>query len=289
MKAFVIGTGRCGTTMLAQMLNSHSMICVPPEIQILFEYSNNGPRLYEIFKEKKNEYFGPKDFVELIEARCPKKLHVYFDYKGFFEKQQYPIRSFKKLVNSLFSEIAESKHKKIFIDQTPWYGQGIDILNELFPNAKYIHMIRDGRDVSISYARTPWWHDDIGQNLERWHAEVRQIIDSSNQILNPNQMLQVRYEDFVEQPEVELRRICEHLGVKFEYAMLDTATHVDYGLYRKSNVINISSAALNEWSQNKKIPTFKGSRYAWKNYLDFDFSIIPEHISQSLTAQGYEK
>ena len=38
--------------MLAQMLNSHSMICVPHELQILFEYSNNGLRLYEIFKEK---------------------------------------------------------------------------------------------------------------------------------------------------------------------------------------------------------------------------------------------
>jgi hypothetical protein len=287
MKAFIIGTGRCGTTMLAQMLNSHSTICVPHELQILFEYSNNGPRLYEIFKEKKNEYFGPKDFVELIEARCPKKFHVYFDYKNFFEKQQYPICSFKKLVNSLYSEIAESKHKKIFIEQTPWYGQRIDILNELFPNAKYIHMIRDGRDVAISYARTSWWHDDIGQNLERWHTEVRQIIDSSNRILNPNQMLQVRYEDIVEQPSVELRRICEHLGVNFEYAMLDAATYIDYGLYRKFNAKNIISAALNEWRESKSTPTFQGSRYAWKNYLDFDFSNIPEHISQSLHAQGY--
>ncbi|CAH1385738.1 Sulfotransferase family protein [Candidatus Nitrotoga sp. M5] len=285
----IVGSGRCGTTMLAKMLNSHSMICVPPELQILFEYSDNGPRLYEIFKEKKNKFFGPKDFMELIDVRCPKKLSVYFDYMSFFEKQQYPIHSFKKLVNSFYSEIAESKQKKIFIDRTPWYGQRIDIINELFPDAKYIHMIRDGRDVAISYARTPWWHDDIGQNLERWHAEVRQIIDSSNQFLHPNQMLQVRYEDFVDKPEVELRRICEHLGVNFEYSMLDTATHVDYSLYRKSNLENISSEALKEWSQSKNIPTFKGSRYAWKSYKDFDFSALPEHINQSLHAHGYEK
>lgn len=289
MNGFIIGTGRCGTTMLAQMLNTHSMICVPHELQILFEYRNNGPRLYEIFNEKKNVYFGPKDFVELIEARCPHKFHEYFDYRSFFEKQQYPIRNLKELVNSLYTEIAESRHKKIFIEQTPWYGQRIDILNELFPNAKYIHMIRDGRDVAISYARTPWWHDDIGQNLERWHAEVRQIIDSSNQILNPNQMLQVRYEDFIEQPEVELRRICEHLGVNYEYAMLDTSTYVDYSLYSKSNARNISSTALNEWRESKNAPIFKGSRYSWKNYLDFDFSIIPAHISQSLLALDYEK
>lgn len=114
MVGFIIGTGRCGSTMLAQMLNSHSKVCVPFELQILFEESNNGARLYEIFKEKKNENFGPEDFMDLIEARCPYKVHEYFDYRSFFEKQQYPIRSLKSLANSLFSEIAASKHKKNF-------------------------------------------------------------------------------------------------------------------------------------------------------------------------------
>jgi hypothetical protein len=288
MKAFIIGTGRCGTSMLAQMLNSHSMICVPDEIQILFEYSNNGPRLYEIFKEKKNERFGSEDFVKLIEARCPNKFHEYFDYRSFFEKQQYPILSLTKLVNNLYCEIAESRQKQIFIEQTPWYGQRIDILNELFPDAKYIHMVRDGRDVAISFARTPWWHNDIGENLERWHGEIRQIIDSSNQILNPNQILQVRYEDFVEQPESGLRRICDFLGIDFEDAMLDPATFIDYSLYSRINERNISSSALNEWSKSKSVPTFKGSRYAWKNYLDFDFSKMPKHITQSLKTLGYD-
>jgi hypothetical protein len=102
-------------------------------------------------------------------------------------------------------------------------------------------------------------------------------------------MLQVRYEDFVEQPGVELRRICEHLGVNFENAMLDTATYVDYGMYSKSNARNVSSAALNEWRENKNAPIFKGSRYAWKSYTDFDFSTISGHISRSLQALDYEK
>ncbi|MGZ8173669.1 MULTISPECIES: sulfotransferase [Methylobacter] len=287
MKAFIIGTGRCGTSMLAQMLNSHSMICVPFELQILFECSNNGERFYEIFKEEKNEHFRSGDFINLIEAITPHKFHEYFDYRHFFEKQQYPIRSLKKLANDLFSEIAESKHKKIFIEQTPWYGQGIDVLNELFPDAKYIHMIRDGRDVAISFARTPWWHDDIGQNLERWHAEIRQIIDLSNRILKPNQILQVRYEDFVAQPESELRRICSFLSIDFEDAMLDPTTYIDYGLY-ELGAKNISSSALNKWSKNKCMPTFQGSRYAWKNYPNFDFSTIPEHVTQSLKNLGYD-
>src|SRR5580658_5156661 len=121
--AFIIGTGRCGTTMLAQMLNSHSKICVPFELQLLFEYSKNGARLHEVFKDNKNENFGAKDFIDLIESRTPHRFHEYFDYRRFFETQRYPIRSLNELANRLFSEIAESKHKTIFIEQTPWYGQ----------------------------------------------------------------------------------------------------------------------------------------------------------------------
>lgn len=274
--------------MLAQMLNSHSKVCVPFELQILFENSNNGARLYEIFKEKKNETFGPEDFIDLIKTRCPYKFHEYFDYRSFFEKQQYPIHNLKRLANSLFSKLAESKHKKIFIEQTPWQGQRIDVLNELFPDAKYIHMIRDGRDVAISFARTPWWHYDIGQNLERWHTEVKQIIGSSNQILNPNQILQVRYEDFVEEPVIGLMRICDFLGIDFEDAMLDPAAYIDYQLYSQIDIGNIISKAQNNWSKNKNVPTFKGSRYAWKNYPDYDFSSTPPHIVRSLKSLGYD-
>lgn len=288
MKAFIIGTGRCGTTMLAQMLNSHSKICVPHELQILFQYSNNGPRLYEIFEEKKNEIFGPEDFIELIKNICPYKFHEYFDYRGFFEKQRYPVWSLKELVNRLYAEIAESKNKNILIEQTPWYGQRIDILNELFPDAKYIHMIRDGRDVAISFARTPWWHNDIGQNLERWNNEVKQIISSAEKLLNPNQVLQVRYEDFVENPESGLIRISAFLGVEFESSMLDPSTYINYSLYGKSTTEASPSSAMNEWAKSKNTPTFRGSLYAWKSYTDFDFSTIPAHISQSLNSFGYE-
>lgn len=288
MVGFIIGTGRCGSTMLAQMLNSHSQVCVPFELQILFEYSNNGARLYEIFKEEKNKSFEPEDFIDLIEAKSPHKFHEYFNYRRFFEKQQYPIRNLKKLANSLFSEIAESKNKKIFIEQTPWYGQRIDILNELFPDAKYIHMVRDGRDVAISFARTPWWHNDIGQNLERWHLEVRRIIESSSKILDPNQILQIRYEDFVDQPKIGLKRICSFLDIHFENAMLDPTTYIDYGLYGKSNTSSFLSAPLNEWAKNKKTPVFEESRFAWKRHPECSFASMSNDIKQSLEILGYE-
>lgn len=284
---FIIGTGRCGTTMLAQMLNTHSEVCIPHEIQILFEYSNNGKRLYETFEDKQNLQFKSEDFITLISERCPHNFHNYFNYKNYLESLTYPIISLNSFINKFYFEIAKSRNKKIFFEQTPWYGQRVDILNDLFPNAKYIHMIRDGRDVAISFAKTPWWHNDIELNLARWHYEINAIIDSCKKTLNPEQVLQVRYEDLVKNPEIWLREICYFLSIDFEMNMLKPELYTDYTQYNKNYNPNISSDSLNNWRKTKTHPTFSGSIAAWKKYPHYNFSCIPEHIKQNLLTLGY--
>jgi Sulfotransferase family len=97
---------------------------------------------------------------------------------------------------SFYSEIATAKGKRVCIEQTPWYGLGIDILDQLYPDARYIHMVRDGRDVAISFARTPWWTKDIGANLARWAVESDLIRTSCSVLLPPERVLVVRYEGF---------------------------------------------------------------------------------------------
>jgi len=88
--AFIIGTGRCGTTMLAQILNAHSKICVPHELQFIFEHSNNGERLYELFSSKRNLDWQAEDFIQMIASVCPYKFDEYFDYEGFFVAKNTP-------------------------------------------------------------------------------------------------------------------------------------------------------------------------------------------------------
>ena len=87
-------------------------------------------------------------------------------------------------------------------------------------------------------------------------GKVKQIIESSNQILSPNQMFQVRYEEFVEKAETGIRRICEFLGIEFEDAMLDPATFIDYSLYSSLNEerdIFFHLRRSMEWSKSKSV------------------------------------
>ena len=128
MNGFIIGTGRCGTTMLASLLDTHSQICVPPETQLLFQYRGNGVGLHEIFATGAQWNANADDFIEFVEARCPHDFGRYFDYVGYFSARQYLVATLDALMASFYSEIATAKGKRVCIEQTPWYGLGIDIL-----------------------------------------------------------------------------------------------------------------------------------------------------------------
>ena len=87
--------------------------------------------------------------ISIIEHKTPHNLHNYFDYKGFCE--QYDKRSFNvgRFIKDFYQAITKQKGKKLFLEQTPWYGQRIDLIQRYFPSAKFIHVIRDGRDVAV--------------------------------------------------------------------------------------------------------------------------------------------
>jgi hypothetical protein len=261
---FIVGTGRCGTTLLAKMLNAHQSICVPHELQILMEEDGNGGRLFEVFQNGSNSTFVADDYIRLIEERCPYRIREYFDLDDFFRTRTYPEENLSRLVSDLFTEIARSKGKSWFIEQTPWYGQHIPIISRLFPDAKFIHVIRDGRDVAISFARTPWWSKDVISNLNRWEREVSVILRDTSLNLKHDQTYIVRYEDLVLDSENVLRDICSFLGIEYNAGMLDAGRYFRYESLLKNSDNTTSSTEYNIWDGNSEKPTFTGSIQAWK-------------------------
>ncbi len=289
---FIIGTGRCGTTLLAQMLNAHPRICVPHELQILFEeQTGNGPRLWEAFERGDHLRWTARDFATAIRRWCPYRLHRWFPTTRFLRRQAYPITDPGRLVTDLYAAIARRAGKDVFLEQTPWYGQRLDIVERLVPEARYVHMVRDGRDVAVSFARTPWWHRDIGRNLVRWHDEVRGIERTAAELGLGGRLLTVRYEDVVREPEQALRRVCGFLDVPFAPAMLDPRRFVRYERhYRggRSWFDNLSSDAFRRWRRAGGSPTFASSVGAWRRCTDFDFSATPPETAALLRELGYE-
>lgn len=286
--AFVIGTGRCGTTMLAQILNAHSRICVPHELQLIFGYSGNGPRLYEYFATAEAQTWQAPDFIKVVSNLCPHRFEKFFDYQEFFNAREYPEKDLSLLLSDLYSATAKSKGKDFFLEQTPWYGQRLDLMNELFPEAKFIHIIRDGRDVALSFARTPWWHDSSTDNLERWGNEVSKIADDAKKILETHRYLEIKYEEFVLAPEVHTSRVLNFLGFSFEDGMLLPEKLIDYSVYRKMKMDSHMSSEFNKWNKQKKKAVFADNVFGWKRSNPEMFNDMSDQTRAALRRFGYE-
>jgi hypothetical protein len=146
--------------------------------------------------------------------------------------------------------------------------------------------------VAVSFARTPWWSDDVGHNLQRWHDEVRAIQRAAAALGIGSRLLTVRYEDVVDDPEGQLRRVSDFLDLPFAASMLDARRFTRYErFYRGSRAgfRGLSSAAFLRWRSSGGGPTFTSSVGAWRRCEDFDFARMSPLVSRLLGEFGYER
>ena len=194
------GCGRSGTTLLAAMLDSHARLCCGPESRLFPNPGVNPDRLAEL-------YHIPGDEVRrLISASGS---------KGQF-------------IESFAAAYCQRSGKARWAEKTPGNVRSLDYIFERFPRAKFIHMIRDGRDVVCSLRTHPKYKLVKGERVEtgirrpvrpcaeRWVRYVR----AGLRWRGDPRYAEVRYEELVADTAGTLRRVTEFLGEPWDDAML---------------------------------------------------------------------
>jgi hypothetical protein len=202
-RAFVVGPLRSGSTLLRLMLNHH------PQIHWIGEFDYAVDRL------------GPG-------GRFPPltQYHRWLTHNRTFVDQQLtldPGLSYPALVDSFLSQ-ARARAGKPLVGGT--VHRRFDHLPALWPKARYIHLCRDGRDVARS-----WIGMGLGGTVYtgawQWLAAER-LADRLRQRVDDQQWLSISFEQLVREPEATLNRICTHLGVDYDPAMLQYNTASTY-------------------------------------------------------------
>ncbi len=103
--------------------------------------------------------------------------------------------------------------KRTWAEKTPKHVHHIADMQRLSPNARFLCMVRDGRDVALSIKRRT---GDFDEGVRRWTADNEAWLA----LASSARLLPVRYEQLVAAPEAEMRRICGFLELDFEDAML---------------------------------------------------------------------
>jgi hypothetical protein len=225
---FVIGSPRSGTTLLRLMLTSHPQLVVPPECGFAVW-------LHPMFGQWKAEEFRDRGhvlrFAEAV-ASCRK-----FETWGISASHiaEAIVRDHPDSYGNACACIYRAfcarigKSTASWGDKNNYYLSHMSIIRTIFPQARFIHIVRDGRDIACSYREVmtirsnspyrPLLPVAIDEIAEQWVHDI-QTIRRQSKTMGSNSFMEVRYEDLTTHPKIELLRICAWLGVNFASAML---------------------------------------------------------------------
>jgi sulfotransferase family protein len=203
----IVGVPRSGTTLLRMMLDSHPDIAIPPETGFL-------PALADLNPEQD----ASKSAAEIITT-----FHTWTDFgldaEMFRERleRRAPITP-ADAARTFYEMYSARLGKTQWGDKTPTYGSTIDRIAALLPEARFIHIIRDGRDVMVS-VRGLWFRpgDTVEACAEDWMNRLSRTRELGAAV--PHYM-EVRYESLVKHPARTLEEICRFLDLPFEPQMM---------------------------------------------------------------------
>jgi len=160
--------------------------------------------------------------IDLERALRMIRIHWRFRLWGIdIDPAQAPTGSYVELLDWLVETYARQRGMTgdIWVDHTPENVNYASVLLELFPRARIVHLIRDGRGVANSILPLDWGPNTIVEAAPWWQANVREGLALEG-LLQPKQIVRVRYEDLVRMPEETVRRLCSELDLTYEPRIL---------------------------------------------------------------------
>jgi hypothetical protein len=126
-------------------------------------------------------------------------------------------RTLADALDVFYSEYASRFDKPRWGDKTPPYLDRMTEVGRAYPAARFIHMIRDGRDVALSVKDQPFGPNSVGEAARRWAERIEHARGQADRLPH---YLEVVYEDLVQDAEPQLRRVCDYLRLDWDPAML---------------------------------------------------------------------
>ncbi len=217
---FVLGVRRSGTTLLRVILDRSQELAVPDESYFVPQLADRHSGTVDV-----------DDFVDDL-----RRLPTLRDWGVPTEEVRARLRPGMPLgaaVAAVYETYAARCGKARWGDKTPMYMAHLPLLERLFPQARYVHLIRDGRDACLSFLAMPrgivtegWGHPRTAAGFAcQWRTEVEAAGALGRRV--GGRYLEVRYEDLVSGPAPVVERICAFAGLAFEPGMLDYAGAVD--------------------------------------------------------------
>ncbi len=205
---FVCGVTRSGTTLLRLMLDSHPEVAIPGETHWV-------PKVIKAAERSKK---SAKDYADtIIDHKRWGDFHLDGDeLRSRIEQIDPP--NVADVIRTFYMLYAAREGKTRYGDKTPGYIMEMRRIERVLPEARFIHIIRDGRDVSLSHMRMNWGPETFEQSARLWRNRIRRTRKMAR---TTKHYMEIHFEDLVSDTEGVLRRVCEFIELEFDPVMLD--------------------------------------------------------------------
>lgn len=205
---FVVAAPRSGTTILQSYLAAHPRIATFPETSI-FSLARPASKWWakQLRLVNRRFFYGLKSAADALSVPTPARP---ITLSGSF-------RAGVRMLDQAAGDV------DVWVEKSSHHIRNIDNIQRYVPGSCFVHVVRDGRDsvasmrlVTIRYGDI--WHgpNTVEKAVDRWNEDVR----ITRRCLGEQDHLVIRYEDLMIDPDAELQRICELLGLQFDPAML---------------------------------------------------------------------
>ena len=270
----LVGSGRSGTTLFRNVLDTHPDMAMTHEAHFIAPMARrrriygSGPG-FDVAAFLDDLYANP-NFVRQGVARDELAADL----------AATPPAGFAAAVRSVFARYAADHGKPRYGDKTPGYVSHLPLLAEVFPEARFVHIVRDGRDVAMSYLdRSEWGPATISEAAHYWRDRVGRG-RAAGRTLGPRRYREVRYEDMVDDPEATTRALCEFLDLDYRPELLH---------FHERGQEFIASSATPEAFSGLASPVTRGMRN-WRTEMAPDDVAFFEAVAGELLADlGYDR
>jgi hypothetical protein len=206
---FIVGNDRSGTTMLRMILDRGPDAAIPPESMFLTDVAipsdATDGRVWQQLMEQ--VWSHPKVRLWRLPGPAPR-----------VPAGLAPTDAARFVLAAPFEAYARSHGKARWGDKTPHYVHHVDQLLGIWADARFIVLVRDGRDVALSVRRMPFGPNNAWAAAPWWARGIR--AGQLAQERHPDRVRTVRYEDLAGDPATHVPAICEFLGLRYSADML---------------------------------------------------------------------
>nr|WP_319397854.1 sulfotransferase [uncultured Carboxylicivirga sp.] len=272
--SFLMCTERGGSNFIVKLLNKHSLISGPATKHIINPLARNYFR-YLPFEKNNNWETLLNDTLNLFNIDFSK---WHSEYTLDELKQNIPVGEVDQLIKYFFEKEARSFNKTYsFIKEITTY-EFFPYLEKHFHSAKYVYLVRDPRDMALSWKKSKIHEGGVYKAALRWKNDQQQFLKNHYLLIESNRSLLVKYELLTQNTKKELIKITKFLNIGFEEDML---------VHKESELTNMNAQKQECWSNLSKDVITNNSNKFLNELSDFEIKIIEKICYFEMLLLGY--